>query len=280
MIDLHTHSVFSDGSMTPDQLVVEAQMAELSAVALTDHDSVDGVTPFLESCVKRGMRGVPGVEISVDGESGDAMHMLGYFIDHDNAPMKNHLSGIRSNREYRNKKIIESLNAMGLSLTMSEVGAYAGSDNIGRLHFAQALVERGYVKNREEAFDKFLAKGKSAYVNRKRLTPQQGIEMIRGAGGLAVLAHPFTLGKGKEALTELVADLVSAGLDGIEVYYTQQNQKQMKIYKAIARQFNLVMTGGSDFHGAPMPDVKMGRGFGSLNVPDSVLEDLDARRKK
>lgn len=280
MIDLHMHSVFSDGSMTPDELVVQALMEKLTAIALTDHDSVDGIAPFLASCAKRGIRGLPGVEISVEGEGGDAMHMLGYFVDHDNAPMKKHLSGIRSNREYRNKKILESLNGMGLALTMSEVAAYAGSDNVGRLHFAQALVERGYVKNREEAFDKFLASGKPAYVNRKRLTPIQGIEMIKEAGGLAVLAHPFTLGKGKEALTAIVADLVSAGLDGIELYYPHQNTKHMKIYRAIARQFNLVMTGGSDFHGAPMPDVKMGRGFGSLNVPDSVLEDLDARRKK
>ncbi len=280
MIDLHMHSVFSDGSMTPDQLVVEAGMQKLNAIALTDHDSVDGIAPFLASCAKRGMRGVPGVEISVEGEGGDAMHMLGYFVDHKNAPLKKHLAGIRSNRDYRNKKILESLNAMGLVLTMSEVAAYAGSDNVGRLHFAQALVARGYVKNREEAFNKFLAKGKSAYVNRKRLTPHQGIKMIAEAGGLAVLAHPFTLGKGKEALTALVCDLVSAGLAGIEVYYPQHSPKQRKFYTSIARKFNLIMTGGSDFHGAPMPDVKMGRGFGSLNVPDSVLEELDARRKQ
>jgi 3',5'-nucleoside bisphosphate phosphatase len=278
MIDLHTHSMFSDGSLTPEQLVVEAKMAKLSAVALTDHDSVDGVDRFLAACSEHGIRGVPGVEISVDGE-GDSVHILGYFIDHHNPALSKHLAGIRSNRDYRNKKILENLNGMGLALTMREVGEYAGSDNIGRLHFAQALVERGYVKTREEAFDRFLARGKPGYSNRRRLSPVQGIAMIRDADGLAVLAHPFTLGKGKEALTALIAELVPAGLAGLEVFYPHQNPRQMKTYKAIASKFNLLVTGGTDFHGAPMPDIRIGRGFGSLNVPDTVLEDLDARRK-
>ena len=279
MIDLHTHSAFSDGSLSPEELVAEAKFAKLAGIALTDHDSVDGVRRFLAACRKGGIRGVPGVEISLDG-NGDAMHMLGYFIDHNDASLKKHLEGIKLNREYRNRKILENLTAMGLAISMNEVSRYAGSDNVGRLHFAQALVERGYVKSRQEAFDRFLAKGKPAYVNRKRLLPADGIAMIRNAGGLAVLAHPFTLGKGKEALIELVAGLVEAGLAGIEVYYPQHTAKHVKCYLAIASKFRLAVTGGTDFHGAPMPDIHLGTGFGSLNVPDSVLEALDERRNQ
>lgn len=278
MIDLHTHSIFSDGSLTPEQLVVEAKMARLTAVALTDHDSVGGVDRFLAACPKHDIRGVPGVEISVDTGDGGTMHMLGYFIDHHNPALEKHLVGIRSNREFRNKKILENLTRMGLALTMSEVRNYAGCDNVGRLHFAQALLERGYVKTREEAFDRFLAKGKPGYADRERLSPAQGIHMIKEAGGMAVLAHPFTLGKGKNDLTALVGELVEAGIEGLEVYYPHQTPKQMKCYRSLAGNFKLVITGGSDFHGAPMPDIRIGRGFGSLNVPDTVLEDLDERR--
>lgn len=278
MIDLHTHSIFSDGSLTPEQLVVEAKMAKLTAVALTDHDSVDGLDRFLAACPEHDIRGIPGVEISVDVGGDSTMHMLGYFIDHHNPALEKHLAGIRSNREFRNKKILERLTKMGLALTMPEVRNYAGGDNVGRLHFAQALVERGYVKTREEAFDRFLARGKPGYADRQRLSPAHGIDMIKEAGGLAVLAHPFTLGKGKQALTALVGELVEAGLAGIEVYYSHQTPRQMKCYRSMARNFKLLITGGSDFHGAPMPDIRIGRGFGSLNVPDTVLEDLDERR--
>lgn len=278
MIDLHMHSIFSDGSYTPEQLVGEAKMTKLSAIALTDHDTVDGVDRFLAACEKHGIRGISGVEISLDID-GDSMHMLGYYIDHHNPGLAKHLAGIRSNRDYRNRKILENLHGMGLAITMDEVSKYAGSDNVGRLHFAQALVERGYVKNREEAFDRFLGQGKPAYANRRRLSPEQGIGMIKAAGGLAVLAHPFTLGKNKSELAALIAELVSAGLAGIEVHYPQHNPKQRKYYKALADKHNLFVTGGTDFHGAPMPDIHMGRGFGSLNVPDTVLEEMDARRK-
>ncbi|MFC1461280.1 PHP domain-containing protein [Verrucomicrobiota bacterium] len=278
MIDLHTHSIFSDGSFTPEELAVEARMAKLSAVALTDHDSVGGVDRFLTACKEHGIRGVPGVEISVDHGT-SSMHMLGYLIDHHNRDLEKHLAKIGSARVCRNEMMLERLLKMGLALSMREVSDYAGGDNIGRLHFAQALVARGYVKTRQEAFERFLARGKPGYADRSRLSPAQGIDMIREAGGLAVLAHPFTLALGKQALTALVNDLVQSGLDGIEVYYPQQTPKQMKYIRAIATKFKLEITGGTDFHGAAMPEIQIGRGFGSLNVPDTVLEKLDERRR-
>ncbi len=276
MIDLHTHSTFSDGSFTPEQLAFEAARCGLSAIALTDHDNIEGIDRFMAACHKHEVRGVAGVEISLDFPNG-SMHLLGYFIDHHNQALAQHIQQLKTGRAYRNQKILEQIQAMGMPITMQEVAAFAGEDNVGRLHFAQALVARGYVRSRDEAFDRYLAKGKPGYASRPRLTPADGVEIIRSAGGLAALAHPFTLALDKQALDDLVGDLAQAGLQGIEVIYPQHNPKQIKQYRDLASKFNLVVTGGTDFHGAAMPDIKLGSGFGNFSVPDSVLEELDAR---
>ncbi|MFH1969759.1 MAG: PHP domain-containing protein [Verrucomicrobiota bacterium] len=279
MIDLHTHSTFSDGSLTPEQLVREAERAQLSALALTDHDSISGLERFMAACSKSKLRGVSGVEISVDCNPSDAtMHILGYFIDPANAELNEHVNRLRDGRQHRNKEILKRLNAMGLILSMNEISSFAGENNVGRLHFAQALMARGYVRTTQEAFDKYLAKGKSGYANRLRFKPLGGVEMIRQAGGIAVLAHPFTLNLGKQALADCVGKLVQGGLQGIEIYYPQHSPKLVRQYLDLAEQFHLVATGGTDFHGTPMPDVKLGRGFGVLDVPNAVLEQLDALR--
>jgi len=279
MIDLHTHSTFSDGSLTPEQLVREAERVQLAALALTDHDSIDGLARFMAACSKSIVRGVPGVEISVDCQPGDAtMHILGYFIDPANAELNEHVNRLRDGRQHRNEEILKRLNAMGLMLTMNEIASFAGENNVGRLHFALALMARGYVRTTQEAFDKYLAKGKAGYANRLRFKPGGGVEMIRKAGGVAVLAHPFTLNLGKQALADCVSELVQGGLQGIEIYYPQHTPKMVRQYLDLAEKFHLVATGGTDFHGTPMPAVKLGRGFGVLNVPNTVLEQLDALR--
>jgi len=277
MIDLHTHSTFSDGSLTPEQLAGQAASIGLTAIALTDHDSIGGIDRFLAACRTQGVRGIPGVEISLDFPAG-TMHILGYFIDPYHAGLTQHIARLKAGREHRNQEILRQVNAMGMPLTMKEVAAFAGEDNVGRLHFAQALLARGYIRTRDEAFQKYLAKGKPGYAERLRMTPAEGVGILRSAGGLAVLAHPFTLNLGQQALTALVRDLARAGLDGIEVFYPQHNSKHVKYYRDLARQFHLTATGGTDFHGAPMPDIKLGSGFGTLDVPDTVLEELDARR--
>ena len=279
MIDLHTHSTFSDGSLTPEQLVREAERAQLAALALTDHDSIGGLERFMAACSKSIVRGVPGVEISVDCNPSDAtMHILGYFIDPANAELNEHVNRLRDGRQRRNEEILKRLNAMGLMLSMNEVSSFAGENNVGRLHFALALQARGYVRTTQEAFDKYLAKGKAGYANRLRFKPLGGVGMIRNAGGIAVLAHPFTLNLGKQALADCVGELVQGGLQGIEIFYPQHSPKLIRQYFDLAEQFRLVATGGTDFHGTPMPDVKLGRGFGVLNVPNTVLEQLDALR--
>ncbi len=278
MIDLHTHSTFSDGSFTPEQLAQEASFVGLSAVALTDHDSIEGVPRFLAACRAVRVRGVPGVELSAEYQDG-TMHILGYFIDLQHPEMTERLKEIRAGRVARNAEILKHINDMGLALTMAEVADYAGGDNIGRLHFSQALVARGYASTRQEAFDRYLGKGRKGYADRLRLSPRDCIELIRRAGGIPVLAHPFTLNLGKPAMARQVGELAEFGLQGIEIFYPQQNVRQMKQYQALARQFNLVMTGGTDFHGAPMPDIKLGSGFGETRIPETVLEQLDAIRR-
>lgn len=279
MIDLHTHSTFSDGSLTPEQLVHEAERVRLTALALTDHDSISGLQRFMSACATSSVRGVPGVEISVDCNPGDAtMHILGYFIDPANAELNEHVNRLRDGRQHRNAEILKRLNAMGLMLSMNEIAAFAGENNVGRLHFAQALLARGYVRTTQEAFDKYLAKGKAGYANRLRFKPLCGVEMIRKAGGIAVLAHPFTLNLGTKALADCVRELAQGGLQGIEIYYPQHSPKMIRQYLDLAAQFHLIATGGTDFHGTPTPDIKLGRGFGVLDVPNTVLEQLDALR--
>jgi predicted metal-dependent phosphoesterase TrpH len=278
MIDLHTHSTFSDGSLTPEELVAEAERSGVTAVALTDHDTTGGLRRFLDAAGRSRVRGVPGVEISADFNPG-TLHMLGYFVDPAYAPMEESLRWIREGRELRNAEILRKLQKLGMDITWEEVKSYAGEDVVGRPHFAQALQARGYVKSKDEAFDRFLGKGKPAYADRRRFAPMDCIRLIREAGGLAVLAHPFTLGLKAEETRELMRDLRDAGLEGVEVYYSEHSPDMMKLYLAMARELGLVATGGSDFHGAMAPHIALGRGLGNLAVPESVLTDLDARRQ-
>ena len=285
MIDLHTHSTFSDGSLTPEQLVEAACRAGLTAVALTDHDCTDGHPRFLAACDAarrngyrdgRGLVGVPGVEISSDVPHG-TLHMLGYFIDRSNADLEAALSYIRDGRAYRNEQILARLNELGLELAWEEVAAYAGEDVVGRPHFAQAMLARGYVGDKQEAFDRYLGKGQKAYVDRFRLTPEDSVKKIVDAGGIAVLAHPFTLDTDAAGLRRVVGELVDLGLGGIEVLYSEHSPEQRRLYAGLADEFNLVATGGTDFHGDINPDVRLGVGFGNLAVPDDVLDRLAER---
>lgn len=276
MIDLHVHSTFSDGSCTPEELVDKAVAAGLTAMALTDHDGMMGVDRFLAACATRGLRGIPGVEISVDF-GGGTMHMLGYFIDHRNSGIDEALAKLRNGRSERNAQILETLNRIGLTLTWEEVSSLALEDVVGRPHFAQAMIKRGYVKTKDEAFELYLGKGKPGYVDRFRFTVEQSISMIRDAGGVPVLAHPFTLNLGRRRLRTLLAELASKGLQGIEAYYSEHNADQQRFCISTARDLGLAVSGGSDFHGAMNPEIRQGVGFGNLSIPDELVERLHDR---
>jgi len=274
MIDLHTHSTFSDGSLTPEALVALAKNLGLTALALTDHDCTAVHARFAAACSADGVRGIPGVEISADVREG-TLHMLGYFVNGDEPGLRATLGEIQHGRELRNRRILERLRALGFALTWEEVASYAGEDVVGRPHFAQAMLAKGFVTTREEAFDLYLGKGKPAYADRFRLSPEDSIAAIRKAGGVAVLAHPSTMGLGPKALNEAVAGLKEAGLGGIEAYYSEHTADQQAMCIKLARKFGLAVTGGSDFHGDANPAVRLGVGFGSLKVPDSLLADLE-----
>ena len=277
MIDLHCHSTFSDGSLAPEQLIAEAAKIGLAALALTDHDTVAGLPRFLAAAAGTAVRAVPGVELSVDCSSG-VMHMLGYWMDTANPELIRQMEWIRNGREMRNQGMLEKLNALGFAMTRDEVQALAGEDVVGRPHFGQVMIQKGYAKDKNEVFDKWLGDGKPAYVDRPRLTAAAAVAVIRQAGGVAVLAHPFTLRVSRDALASLFFELAAAGLAGVECYYSEHSAELTKEFLAMARQANLVPTGGSDFHGEVSPGIRLGVGFGGLNVPDDVLAQLEARR--
>lgn len=276
MIDLHLHSTFSDGTLTPTELVERAAKLGLSGLALTDHDSTNGVAEFLHAASNTSVRAIAGVEISADFRPG-TMHILGYMVDPVERELNQHLKWIREGREDRNREILHNLVELGCHITWEEVESYAGEDVVGRPHFARALVERGYVSDAREAFHKYLARGKPAYADRRRLSPEDSISLIRHAGGVPVLAHPFTLHLGRWELRRQVRDLREQGLEGLEVYYSEHSRDMQKKFQHLAKDYDLVCTGGSDFHGAGSPDIEMGRGFGNLYVPDEVIAQLEVR---
>ena len=276
MIDLHTHSTYSDGSLAPAELVERARKTGLTALALTDHDGMMGIDAFLAACAVAGIRGVPGVEISVEFGPG-TLHMLGLFLDHRNQALDAALTRLRGSRVDRNREILDKLQRLGIALAWDDVAKYALEDVVGRPHFALALIEKGVVKDKDEAFSRLLGKGKPAYTERFRLTVTDSIALIRQAGGVPVLAHPFTLGYERRRLREFVADLARQGLQGIEAYYSEHNSDQEKQCLSIAVTNDLAVSGGSDFHGAINPDIHLGTGFGNLVVPDDLVDLLHAR---
>ena len=277
MIDLHCHSTFSDGSLTPEQLVEEAGRIGLAALALTDHDTVAGLPRFLAAGAGRALRLVPGVELSVDCAHG-VMHMLGYWMDVAHPELVRQMEWIRNGRDMRNRTMLDKLNALGFAMTWDEVQAAAGEDVVGRPHFGQVMIQKGYAKDKNEVFDKWLGDGKPGYADRPRLTAEAAVALIRQAGGVAVLAHPFTLHIPRDDLAALLAQLAAAGLAGVECYYSEHSAELTKEYLVLARKASLVPTGGSDFHGEVSPGIRLGVGFGGLNVPDEILGQLEARR--
>lgn len=277
MIDLHMHSTFSDGTLTPEVLVAQAAGYGLSAIALTDHDGMEGVDPFLKASETAGPRGIAGVEMSAEVSRG-TMHILGYFVDHTHTELNEALQRIRGGRAARNREILRKLVVLGCPLEWDEVTAFTDEEVVGRPHFAMAMQARGYVKDKTDAFNRYLAKGRPAYVDRLRLDPDACIAVIRKAGGVAVLAHPYTLALGEQALRKRVAELRDMGLQGIEVFYSEHTEAWEAAYRRMAAELGLAMSGGSDYHGDVNPRIRMGIGFGGLRVPDELVADLEARR--
>ena len=272
-IDLHLHTRYSDGSLTPAEVVTLAHQAGVTAMAITDHDIVDGIPHAREAATKLGIEIVPGVELSSRFD-GRELHVLGYFFDWQDPTLQAHMVRQRLSRQVRNPQIIERLNALGLELSEDEVKAKAGSDSVGRPHIAQVLVDKRYVHDTREAFERYLGEGAAAYVPRTLSDTREVITWVRDAGGVPVLAHPTWTRCEGEPLYRLCACLKEAGLLGLEVFYSTHNRKQISRYLELAKRLDLLVTGGSDFHGAANPAIQVGRGKGNLKVPAALLEPL------
>ena len=275
MIDLHMHSIYSDGTNTPEELVKMAEKRGLKAIALTDHDTLGGIVPLFDAGANSSVETIPGIELSAECARG-TMHILGYFIDHNCEALLEKVEIVRQGRAERNQIILKKLNKLGYRLMWDEIADLAGSDVVGRPHFAQALVSRKLVKSKKAAFDLLLAKGRPAYVERYRYSAQECIELIHQAGGISVLAHPATIYMPEDQLKGLVKGLAELGLGGIEAYYAEHHPENMQRFLRWGAQMGLVCTGGTDYHGAHTPDLKLGSGFGQLRVPDEALDHLKA----
>jgi predicted metal-dependent phosphoesterase TrpH len=274
MIDLHVHTTASDGTLSPTEMVRHAHARGLSAVAITDHDTVEGVAEALAAGAEAGIEVVPGIEISAEHHLG-ALHVLGYYMCHEDERFLERISVLQQARNNRNPRIIERLRELGISITLEQVQHEAETGQVGRPHFAKVMVQQGYVRTVREAFDRYLKKGAPAYVDKYRFEPEEAIGCIRDAGGVAVLAHPAVIGRhGSAVLQELVASLKACGLQGIEVYYPEHSPRQQQVYQGFARQYSLIETGGSDFHGNQVNGTAIGTGRGSLHVPDQLLQQL------
>ena len=258
-VDLHTHSTASDGSYSPRQVVAMAHERGLKAMALTDHDTVEGVGEAVQTGEQLGIEVIPGIEISAEFPEG-TMHILGYFIDYQGSAFNQRLQVLKIARAERNPRIVEKLNQLGLSISWEDILQAAGGGQIGRPHIARALMVKGYVQDQQEAFDHYLRQGGPAYVPKFRLSPAESIALIRQAHGIPVLAHPFTLGLGLEQLKSQLQTLQELGLVGLEVYYPEHSPTRQADYLKLAKELGLLVTGGSDFHGANKPGIELGRG--------------------
>ncbi|MBI2973499.1 MAG: PHP domain-containing protein [Armatimonadetes bacterium] len=269
-IDLHTHTTASDGLLSPEQLVDMARNAGVHVLAICDHDSTDGVDAAVAAGMRLGVEVIPAVEINTDVDQGE-VHVLGYFIDHREAWLQEFLRKLRNGRLHRAERMVEKLNALGIEVDFARVRALA-QGAVGRPHVAWAMVEAGAVKSVEEAFDRYIGRSGPAYVERMKVTPEEAVQVILRAGGIPVLAHP-----GWGVQDAMIASLVDAGLEGIEAYYPEHTPAMQAHYLALAKQHNLLVTGGTDFHGTNLATKTP---IGGQFVPAEVIDKLKERHLK
>ncbi|MBP5281085.1 MAG: PHP domain-containing protein [Lachnospiraceae bacterium] len=302
MIDLHVHSVYSDGTLTPSELVDYAMKKGISAFALTDHDTTDGIDEamtrarelkaaekadqaFTQATPENGEQKdahavpeiIPGIELSTD-EGGKEVHIVGLFIDKDNPEFREYLKAFIETRDNRNKKMCDRFQEHGIDVTYEALLERFPDCVLTRAHFARYLTEHGYVKSNQEAFDRYLGSRCPMYVPREKITPVKAVELIKTAGGLPIFAHPILCRMSDSRLEALVMELKEAGLVGIEAIYSTYAPAEERQIRSLAAKYDLLISGGSDFHGANKPKIDMGTGMGKLYVPEEVLQALKERR--
>lgn len=291
-VDLHTHSTASDGINSPVELVSMAFEKSLSLFSITDHDTLDGIPEGAATATKLGMEFLPGIELSVDlEEKGLSAHLLGYFpgigitdLLNSSTSLGEAISFVKRGRSRRNPRILEKLTDNGVYIEMEAVKTIAGGDVVGRPHIAEAMLNAGYVGGIREAFDRFLAKGKPAYVERDRLPVRKAIEIIVKSGGLPVMAHPGYIEMDHETLKDFFRTMKGYGLAGIEIYYPTHTSSMVERLKSYAREFQLVVTGGTDFHGrnneaAPLGGTEDGFHVDIKDVDDFITLCRDHSRR-
>lgn len=268
-IDMHVHSTASDGTFTPTRVAHLALDAGLKAFALTDHDTTNGIDEVMSLSLP--IEIIPGIELSAGFGKGD-IHILGYYINPHCEELKKATKFMVDERIWRNEKMAQNLNEAGIDITVDKL--YNGDSDkvLTRAHFANYLVDNGYVKDKAEAFKKYLGEGTPYYVLRQYLSPEECIELILKAGGFPVLAHPFQYKLSMPDLCGLIERLKKAGLYGIEALYSTHTRAEEDLVKSLAHRYSLKITGGSDFHGANKPDISIGRGMGNLSIPYELLE--------
>lgn len=280
IFDLHLHTTASDGTMSPAKLVRYAKEKGLRVIAITDHDTIEGLPEGIREGNRLGLEVIPGVELSADTPKG-TMHLLGYYIDPASPELADKLRILQQARMERNLKMVERLRALGMAIELSEVKAAPEHGQIGRPHFAYTMVQKGYAQNIQDAFDRYLGKGRPAYVEKFRFAPAEAMHVIRKAGGITVLAHPFTLKQAEPVDCEaLIRELKAKGLDGIEVYYPEHSDGQKRLYRDIAKKYGLVISAGSDFHGLNKDEADIGEGYADRELTYAVVEALRARREQ
>ncbi len=271
-VDLHIHSNYSDGKFSPKELVEKAVKIGLKVMALSDHDSVDGIPSAMDAAAAYSqLTFIPAVEISTDVEHGE-IHVLGYFVDYNSPDLLNTLQKMRESRLNRAKKMVNKLNSLGVKIEWARVEQIATGSAVGRPHIAQAMQEKGYISSFKEAFSKYIGRDGPAYVEREKMTPSEAVKLIIKSGGLAVFAHPITYRDYEIA----IIDMVTAGLVGVEAYYNNSTAEDIRNVLSLADKYNLIPTGGSDFHGIENTEVQMG----GVEVPLSSAERLIALAKE
>ncbi len=278
-VDLHTHSTASDGTFSPAELVDHAHEKGLSAIALTDHDTVDG----LDEAIRQGekypdLEVIPGIEYSTV-RNGKDVHVVGLYIDYKDEKYRASLQGFIESRIERNRKMCQKLTDAGMPITYEELVEENPGAVITRAHFGRLLYKKGYTTSIKEAFDRYIGDHCPCYVLREKITPQMAIEQILQAKGIPVLAHPVLYGLGKEAMDQLVSELAEAGVMGIEAIYGTYTAQDERDIKALADKYHLLISGGSDFHGANKPHIELGSGTGRMVVPFECLELIRNHRQ-
>jgi len=268
-VDLHIHSTASDGRLSPPEIVAKAAEQGLTVIALTDHDTTEGIAPALAAASAfPGLRVIPGVELSADFAQGEA-HILGYFIDNTHKELRARLESMRNSRCERAREMISKLEGIGIHIEWPRVQEIAGGGSVGRPHLAQAMLEKGYIGSFREAFTDYIGRGGPAYAERRKMTPEEAVELILRADGLPVLAHPLFI----DDWQAMIVELKGAGLVGIETYYNGYTAREIDSLRVLAEKNGLIMTGGSDFHGI---DAGTETALGGADVPMEVAERLMA----